>query len=117
MQAAKDANDPIVPKVYLHATAKESLDVVDMADLKRYAAEGEAGGSGGSNSGRAPRGMAGLPKKQTVHEMNQTGGIARDQHIDESDEQDETLHAKMFSGRRATPQGQGSKGEAAQGKS
>ena len=40
MAAAKDANDPVVPKVYLHATAKESLDVVDMADLKKYAAEG-----------------------------------------------------------------------------
>jgi uncharacterized protein (DUF2237 family) len=102
VDAAKDANDPIIPKVHLHATGKETLDVIGMDELKKYAAEGEAGGSGGSASGRAPRGMAGMPKKQTVHEMNTTGGIARDANIDESDKQDETTHSKMYSGRRAT---------------
>jgi hypothetical protein len=99
MQVAKDTNDPVVPKVFLHATAKESLNDVEFSDLKKYAAEGE---TDGSQSGRMPRGMAGTPKRQTVHQMNQTGGLAKDEHPDENDEQDETTHSKMFQGRRAS---------------
>jgi uncharacterized protein (DUF2237 family) len=99
MQAAKDANDPVVPKVFLHATAKESLNDVEFSDLKKFAADGETDGSG---SGRSPRGMAGLPKRQTVHQMNVTGGLAKDDHPDESDEPNETTQAKMNQGRRAT---------------
>lgn len=97
MQAAKNADDPVVPKVYLHATAKEALRDVEIADLKKYAAEGE---TDGSQSGRMPRGMAGVPKRQTVHEMNKTDGLARDEHPDESEDPEQHTDRKMYSGRR-----------------
>jgi hypothetical protein len=97
MQAAKSADDPAVPKVFLHATANEALKDVDMKDLKKYAAEGE---TGGSQSGRAPRGMAGVPKRQNTQSPNKTGGIARDEHPNESDDDGEATHRKMFQGRR-----------------
>lgn len=42
MKAAKDAQDPVVPKVHLHATHESALDSVSMADLKKFAAEPEA---------------------------------------------------------------------------
>lgn len=33
----------MVPKVHLHATSERALNVVDIKDLKRYAAESEVG--------------------------------------------------------------------------
>lgn len=96
MQAAKNENDPVVPKVHLHATATEALRDVQLEDLRKYAADGETS----SHSGSSPRGMAGAPKRQTVHEMNKTGGIAKDAHPDESDDPDEQTDKKMYIGRR-----------------
>ncbi|KAI9761319.1 MAG: hypothetical protein M4579_001109 [Chaenotheca gracillima] len=34
--------DPVVPKVYLHATHEKALDSIEWKDLKKFAAEGEA---------------------------------------------------------------------------
>ena len=42
MKAAKDEYDAVVPKVHLHATHESALKTVSMADLKMFAAEGEA---------------------------------------------------------------------------
>ncbi|PMD20770.1 hypothetical protein NA56DRAFT_671064 [Hyaloscypha hepaticicola] len=36
-------SDSVVPKVHLHATSERALNVVDIKDLKRYAAESEVG--------------------------------------------------------------------------
>lgn len=69
MEAAKDSNDPVVPKVSLHATDKSALENgVDMKDLKRFAAEPEAKGGGGSLEGNAP------------HTPGVAGGIAKETH-------------------------------------
>jgi uncharacterized protein (DUF2237 family) len=37
------AKEGIVPKVHLHATHERALDVVDLQELRRHAAEGEVG--------------------------------------------------------------------------
>ncbi|KAJ8066250.1 hypothetical protein OCU04_005332 [Sclerotinia nivalis] len=43
MEAAKNSSEKdLVPKVHLHATHEKALDVVSLADLKKYAAEPEA---------------------------------------------------------------------------
>ncbi|KAI9682230.1 MAG: hypothetical protein M1817_000284 [Caeruleum heppii] len=42
LKARKNDDDPVVPKVFLHATNKEALNGVTMEDLKKFAAEGEA---------------------------------------------------------------------------
>jgi len=41
LQAAKSPDDPVVPKVFLHATDKKALEGVSLEDLKKFAAEGE----------------------------------------------------------------------------
>lgn len=38
MLAAKDGNDPVVPKVHLEATHESALRVLKMEDLKRFEA-------------------------------------------------------------------------------
>ncbi|MCJ1321998.1 hypothetical protein MMC15_007343 [Xylographa vitiligo] len=48
MEAAKSADDPVVPKVFLHATDESALKAIGLEDLKRFAAEGEAGSGGGA---------------------------------------------------------------------
>ncbi|KAI9850552.1 MAG: hypothetical protein M1838_005474 [Thelocarpon superellum] len=52
--ARKSDDDPIVPKVFLHATHQKALDSVRMEDLKKFAAYGGAAPpsvAAGSNSG------------------------------------------------------------------
>ena len=69
MAAAKDDKDPVVPRVFLHATDESALgNGVSMADLKRFAAEPEVPGGGGS-----------LEKKAPV-QPGVTGGIAKEVH-------------------------------------
>jgi hypothetical protein len=102
MEAASDPSDQVVPKVHLHATAKEALRDVDFKDLNKYGAEGEAGGE---QSGGSLRGMAGVPKRQKTESPNKTGGMAKDAHPDESDDQDQTTHGKMFRGERGDGRG------------
>ena len=69
MEAAKDANDPVVPKVFLHATDESALsNGVGMDDLKKFAAEGEAQSGGGS-----------LEKAPSITPGSK-GGIARETH-------------------------------------
>ncbi|KAI9806438.1 MAG: hypothetical protein M1833_003625 [Piccolia ochrophora] len=46
MEARKDDKDPVVPKIFLHATHQRALDKVKMEDLKKFAAEGEASHAG-----------------------------------------------------------------------
>lgn len=82
MEAAKSADDPIVPKVSLHATAKEALDDVDFKSLKKYALDGETAGAVG---GTSPRGMAG----QNVGTADTTGGNAKSAHPDVGDHPNE----------------------------
>ncbi|KAI9791441.1 MAG: hypothetical protein M1835_000349, partial [Candelina submexicana] len=59
MEARKSDNDPVVPKVFLHATHERALESLKMEDLKRFASEGEAANSSttaqtpGSTSGSA----------------------------------------------------------------
>lgn len=78
MLAAKSADDPVVPKVHLHATAKEALDDVDLKSLKKFALDAETAGAVG---GTSPRGMASTP----VQSANTTGGSVRDAHPDVGD--------------------------------
>ncbi|CAO1605466.1 hypothetical protein XANCAGTX0491_008984 [Xanthoria calcicola] len=53
--AAPGEHDPVVPKVFLHATDESALsNGVTMEVLKKYAAEPEAAGGGGSLEGTAP---------------------------------------------------------------
>lgn len=40
--ARQHDTDPVVPRVFLHATAERALDVVGFKDLKRFAADPEA---------------------------------------------------------------------------
>ncbi|KAL8654707.1 MAG: hypothetical protein Q9226_003326 [Calogaya cf. arnoldii] len=55
MEAAKGKEDPVVPKVFLHATDESALNNgVTMDVLKKYAAEPEAAGGGGSLEGNYP---------------------------------------------------------------
>ncbi|KAI4278404.1 MAG: hypothetical protein LQ337_001041 [Flavoplaca oasis] len=55
MEAAKTNEDPVVPKVFLHATDESALNNgVTMDTLKKYAAEPEAPGGGGSLEKKAP---------------------------------------------------------------
>ena len=69
MAAAKDDKDPVVPRVFLHATDESALsNGVSMADLKRFAAEPEVPGGG-----------AALEKKAPV-QVGVTGGIAKEAH-------------------------------------
>ena len=67
MDAAKSDNDPVVPKVFLHATDRSAVENgVELKDLKRFAAEGEALGGGGSlegNVARSPDVAGGLAKE------------------------------------------------------
>lgn len=69
MNAAKDENDPVVPKVFLHATDASALDNgISLADLKKYAAPGEAAGGGGSlekNVPLEPKGAKGSVVRET----------------------------------------------------
>ena len=48
MDAAKGPDDPVVPKVFLHATDESALEKIGLKELEKWAAEGEVqGGSGG----------------------------------------------------------------------
>jgi len=69
VDAATSAEDPVVPKVFLHATDQSALERVKMEDLKKYAAEGELGGVGGRTVG--PR---------VVEEPEKRGGLSRETH-------------------------------------
>ncbi|KAL8734066.1 MAG: hypothetical protein Q9181_003350 [Wetmoreana brouardii] len=69
MEAAKGKDDPIVPKVYLHATHDSALENgITMDALKKFAAEPEARGGGGS-----------LEKEFPIT-PGQKGGIAKETH-------------------------------------
>ena len=69
MDAAQDKNDPVVPKVFLHATDESALsNGIGMADLKKFAAEPEAQGGGGA-----------LEKKTPIT-PGVTGGLAKETH-------------------------------------
>lgn len=69
MDAAKGPEDPVVPKVFLHATDESALqNGITMEALKKFAAEPEAAGGGGS-----------LEKKVPI-EAGTTGSIARETH-------------------------------------
>lgn len=69
MEAAKGAEDKVVPKVFLHATDESALtNGLSMEVLKKYAAEQEAAGGGGSLEGKVPI----TPGKK--------GGIAKETH-------------------------------------
>jgi uncharacterized protein len=53
-----------VPKVHLHATSEKALEVVEMRDLKKYAAEGEVGNA--SNVAQSRKGgMGGAIRERT----------------------------------------------------
>ena len=68
-KTAKDSNDPVVPKVFLHATDQSALDNgVSMADLQKFAAEPEAAGGGGSLERKVPQ------------DPNASGGLAKETH-------------------------------------
>ncbi|KAL8831899.1 MAG: hypothetical protein Q9191_000612 [Dirinaria sp. TL-2023a] len=55
MDAAKSDDDPIVPKVFLHATDESALhNGITLGDLKRHAAEGEAQSGGRSLENATP---------------------------------------------------------------
>ncbi|KAI4197183.1 MAG: hypothetical protein LQ348_002191 [Seirophora lacunosa] len=55
MEAAKGKDDPVVPKVFLHATDESALNNgITMESLKNFAAEPEAPGGGGSLERKAP---------------------------------------------------------------
>lgn len=41
MEAAKSPDDPVVPKVFLHATHESALGSIGLEDLQKFAAEGE----------------------------------------------------------------------------
>ncbi|KAG8533793.1 uncharacterized protein KY384_001534 [Bacidia gigantensis] len=68
MQAAKDEKDPVVPKVFLHATDQSALDNgITMADLKKFAAEGEnqSGGAALENKTPITPGVTGALARET----------------------------------------------------
>ncbi|CAL8582928.1 hypothetical protein XPA_008569 [Xanthoria parietina] len=67
---AAGKEDPLVPKVFLHATDESALsNGVTMEVLKKYAAEPEAAGGGGSLEGQAP-----------ITPSSGKGGVARETH-------------------------------------
>ncbi|KAL8795835.1 MAG: hypothetical protein Q9195_001715 [Heterodermia aff. obscurata] len=69
LDAAKGPDDPVVPKVFLHATDQSALNNgVSMETLKKFAAEAEAQGGGGSLEGKVPV-TPGV-----------TGGLAKETH-------------------------------------
>ncbi|MCJ1339341.1 hypothetical protein MMC09_004630 [Bachmanniomyces sp. S44760] len=68
MEARKDDDDPVVPKVFLHATDEKALEGLSLGDLKKFAAEGEAQMGGG-----------GLEKNVPVT-PGVKGGIAKETH-------------------------------------
>ncbi|MCJ1239955.1 hypothetical protein MMC14_007954 [Varicellaria rhodocarpa] len=67
MEAAKDVNDPVVPKVFLHATDQSALNAISMSDLKKYAAEGEAQNGGGSLLSNTPKTPGVSPGVRETH--------------------------------------------------
>ena len=68
MVARKNDSDPIVPRVFLHATDQSALEHVDYNDLKKFAAEGEASMGGGGLSTAVPV------------EPGKKGGFAKETH-------------------------------------
>lgn len=69
MEAAKGQSDPVVPKVFLHATDESALkNGITMESLKKFAAEPEAAGGGGSLEKNAPL------------QPGTKGGIVRETH-------------------------------------
>lgn len=63
-QQTDQASENVVPKVHLHATSEKALDVVNMKDLKKYAAEPEVGNA--SNVAQSRKGgMGGAIKERT----------------------------------------------------
>ncbi|KAA6415488.1 MAG: hypothetical protein FRX48_00203 [Lasallia pustulata] len=67
--ARKGDDDPIVPKVFLHATDESALsNGIGMDDLKKFAAEGEIAGERGKSAG-AP-----------VTPSDKAGGAVRETH-------------------------------------
>lgn len=56
-----------MPKVHLHATSEKALDVVDMSDLRKHAAEAEAANAGtvaqGTGGGGNGLGSVGLKER------------------------------------------------------
>ena len=63
-QQTDQASESVVPKVHLHATSEKALDVVNMKDLKKYAAEPEVGNA--SNIAQSRKGgMGGAIKERT----------------------------------------------------
>ncbi|MCJ1309654.1 hypothetical protein MMC25_003314 [Agyrium rufum] len=68
MLAAKSADDPVVPKVFLHATDESALtNGISMKDLEKFAAEGEVGTQRPGNPAQpaiTPGDKAGSPVKE-----------------------------------------------------
>lgn len=62
------SSSSIVPKVHLHATNAKALDVVDLKDLKMYAAETEAANA--SNVAQSRKGGMGGAIKETTELAN-----------------------------------------------
>ncbi|PMD61591.1 uncharacterized protein K444DRAFT_652262 [Hyaloscypha bicolor E] len=63
-QQTDQASESVVPKVHLHATSEKALDVVNMKDLKKYAAEPEVVNA--SNVAQSRKGgMGGAIKERT----------------------------------------------------
>ncbi|KAI9805834.1 MAG: hypothetical protein M1825_000448 [Sarcosagium campestre] len=54
--ARSDDRDPVVPRVFLHATHQKALDSVGMDELRKFAADGEA-----SNAASRPVEPSGRP--------------------------------------------------------
>lgn len=69
VDAASAPDDPVVPKVFLHATDQSALEKVEMATLRKFAAEGEAAGVGG----RTPGG-------KVAEDPERGGGLSRETH-------------------------------------
>jgi hypothetical protein len=79
MEHAKEAGkdeQSVVPKVHLHATHEKALDVVGLADLKKYAAESEAGNA--SNVAQSSNGGVG----GAVQKSKEIGGKGQASWVD-----------------------------------
>ncbi|MCJ1329330.1 hypothetical protein MMC10_006009 [Thelotrema lepadinum] len=72
MDAAKGPEDPVVPKVFLHATADSALKTVGMDDLKKFAADGE------NTTGSVRRGVVQNPPKIVNPSVGGTKGGGAD---------------------------------------
>ncbi|KAI9816951.1 MAG: hypothetical protein M1832_004935 [Thelocarpon impressellum] len=59
LNARKNDSDPVVPRVFLHATHEKALDSIKMEDLKKFAADGEA-----AQPAQTPRTSPGAPIKE-----------------------------------------------------